>query len=363
MQSDSADVTDTRPTAAAFYLPQYHPVPENDAWWGAGFTEWRNVVQARPRFRGHYQPHLPADLGFYDLRSPETRAAQAELAASAGIGAFCYYHYWSAGRRLLERPFDDVVASSSPALPFFLCWANEDWTRTWDGRSGETLWSQEYSPADDVAHLQALAPALGDSRYLRVQGAAVFVVYRPSRLPDPPSTCDRWRREADRLGVGPLHLIAVQRGDGDDVDPSILGFDAAADFQPQGRDVPRIPRAKLGGRVLSPQAGYRRNDVRDYASLVRAALAQAPVPYRRYGCVTPSWDNSARRASGAFILRGSTPELFQGWLGGAMSAARVRGDSLLFINAWNEWAEGNHLEPDARWGRGYLHAAQAILKA
>src|SRR5262245_7933162 len=188
----------------AVYLPQFHPIPENDRSWGKGFTEWTNVAQAKPMFRGHYQPHLPADLGFYDLRLPEARRAQADLAQAHGIHGFCYYHYWFHGRRLLERPFDEVLASGEPDFPFCLCWANEPWTRRWDGKDQEILMPQEYSDRDDLAHIRWLARAFQDRRYIRVDGRPMFLVYRASRLPDPARTAATWREEARRLGAGDL---------------------------------------------------------------------------------------------------------------------------------------------------------------
>ena len=174
----------SRPTAIAFFLPQFYPTPENDAWWGAGFTEWRNVVRARPLFRGHEQPHLPADLGFYDLRVPETRAAQAELARRHGIGAFCYYHYWFSGRRVLERPLQDMLATGAPDFPFCLCWANENWTRTWDGGANQILLRQNYAEGDEARLFDSLLPAFSDRRYLRHEGRPVFLVYNAAELPD-----------------------------------------------------------------------------------------------------------------------------------------------------------------------------------
>src|SRR5437667_7337089 len=218
--------------AIAFYLPQFHPIPENDAWWGKGFTEWSNVVKAKPLFRGHYQPHLPADLGFYDLRLPETRQAQADLARQYGIYGFCYYHYWFNGQRLLGRPLDDVLASGKPDFPFCLCWANENWTRRWDGRERELLMEQRYSDDDDRAHMRWLAEAFGDERYIRVNNKPLFLVYRASRIPDPLRTTTIWRDEAQRLGFGDLYLCRVESFADERDDPLRIGFDAAVEFQP-----------------------------------------------------------------------------------------------------------------------------------
>src|ERR1039457_4550441 len=218
-------------TAVAFYLPQYHPIPENDAWWGPGFTEWTNVARARPQFRGHYQPHLPADLGFYDLRVPELRDLQAELAINAGLGGFAYYHYWFNGRRLLERPMDEILRTKKPDFPFLLVWANENWTRRWDGSDNEILMEQHYSLTDDLAHIRALRPALCDDRYLCHDGKPVLAVYRSARLPDPVATTDTWRREAEKWGLPGLYLLRIESFPDETGDPRPIGFDAAVEFQ------------------------------------------------------------------------------------------------------------------------------------
>jgi lipopolysaccharide biosynthesis protein len=190
--------------AICFHLPQYHPIRENDEWWGKGFTEWANVTRTRPRFKDHYQPHLPADLGFYDLRLPEARQAQADLARQHGIHGFCYYHYWFNGRRLLERPFNEILASGQPRFPFCLCWANENWTRRWDGQERDILLEQNYGDEDDLNHIRWLANAFRDPRYIRIQGKPIFLVYRLSRLPNPARTVKIWRNEAGALGVGDI---------------------------------------------------------------------------------------------------------------------------------------------------------------
>ena len=350
----------------AFYLPQFHPIPENDAWWGTGFTEWRNVAAARPAFRGHDQPHVPADLGFYDLRIPEVREAQADLAKAHGIDGFVYYHYWFNGRRLLERPFDEVLASGSPDLPFALCWANENWTRVWDGSAREVLLAQEHSEADDRAHLRSLVPALRDERYIRVDGRPLLMVYRTGLLPDPRRTAAAWRDEARRAGLGDLYLARVEAL-GEKADPAELGFDAAIEFAPDAADVP----AHLGdSRVWEPlrkhglAPGRLRHHVVPYAGVVERLSTRARPEYLRYPCVTPSWDNSARRKHSALVLQGSTPEQYGAWL--AKTCERFEPPSatenVVFVNAWNEWAEGNHLEPDQRWGKAYLEAHREVAQ-
>jgi lipopolysaccharide biosynthesis protein len=355
--------------ALAIYLPQFHPTPENDAWWGRGFTEWTNVTRATPLFAGHYQPHLPADLGFCDLRLPQVRAAQAELARDAGIHGFCYYHYWFSGRRILERPFNDVLHSGEPDFPFCLCWANENWTRRWDGLERDVLLEQRYSAADDVAHIQALLPAFADSRYIRVDGKPVFLVYRTGLLPEPARTAERWRNEAIRAGIGDLYLIRVENFTSDPV-PTDIGFDAAMPFAPDWRMQIPARRASTVQRVMRrmqlSEPLFERQQVMAYADLASSVLSRAPATYLQYPCVTPMWDNTARRRErGAAIFHGSTPDLYRRWLQDAVArfAPPSPDEKFLFINAWNEWAEGNHLEPCQRWGRAYLDATRDVLAA
>ncbi len=347
----------------AFYLPQYHPIPENDAWWGKGFTEWRNVAQAQPRFPDHYQPHLPADLGFYDLRLPEVREAQADLAREYGIHGFCYYHYWFNGKRLLERPLDEMLASGQPDFPFCLCWANENWTRAWDGGESEILIGEDYSEDDDRQHIQWLARVFADKRYIRIDDKPVLLVYRATNLPSPSRTTAIWRGEARRLGIGELYLGRVESiKPYEDGDPTKLGFDAAIEFQPDWSwfGTP-LPGYSLG---LSANASERENHVYDYATVVSRMLSRPQPTYKRFPCVSPTWDNTARRRKGdAWVLHNSTPEFYGVWLGAVLDTFRPGSPSenLVFINAWNEWAEGCHLEPCQKWGRGYLEATRDAL--
>lgn len=345
--------------AIAFYLPQFHPIPENDAWWGKGFTEWRNVVRAAPLFDGHHQPQLPADLGFYDLRVPEVRAEQAALARRYGIHGFCYYHYWFDGRRLLETPLDAVLASGEPDFPFCLCWANEHWTRRWDGGSEAVLIAQHYSPDNDLRFIRDLYRYFADRRYIRVDGRPLLLVYRSDLLPDVAATLARWREAARADGIGELYLVRVESFVR--ADAAALGFDAGCEFPPLLFDA-RLDRARSGLTWRRPHAG----PLHDYAAIV-AEAQRRPIPsYRLLRGVMPGWDNTARRGEEALVFVGNTPERYRDWLRFAVADTRARlsGDErLVFINAWNEWAEGTHLEPDLRDGHAYLEATREALGA
>lgn len=353
--------------ALAIYLPQFHPTPENDEWWGMGFTEWTNVAKARPRFPGHNQPQLPADLGFYDLRVPETRELQAKMARQYGIQGFMYYHYWFNGRRILERPFEEVLKSGAPDFPFCLCWANENWTRRWDGLEQQVLLKQEYSEEDDRAHLRSLAPAFADPRYIRVDGKPVFIVYRTNELPNAQRTVATWREEAHRLGIGELYLMRMN-GWGPHPNPHEMGFDAAVDFQPDWYNLPARKYGDVKTRGLNKlgikASPYLRDEIRDYDEVVAAMLSRQKPNYKLFPGVTPSWDNSARRKKDAIIITDSTPEKYENWLRHTVQSFTPYSpdENFIFINAWNEWAEGNHLEPCQRWGCQYLEATHRILK-
>lgn len=358
----------------AFYLPQYHPVPHNDMFWGKGFTEWHNVTKARPRFSGHVQPHLPADLGFYDLRVSETRQAQADLARAAGLHGFCYYHYWFSGERVLNRPFDEVLANKEPDFPFMLTWANENWTRAWDGGAHEVLLSQSYGDEDTKAHARHLIPAFGDPRYICIQGRPAFAVYNADELPDPRRWSDLFRSTLNREGFDP-YLIRVERYlDRDQRPPQELGFDAALEFQPFSRSFRRWQmqrpdiKVDLGRRIahrLRREAGrfWSLDTHFDLKAFVDFDLEQSAPDYPHFPGVCPSWDNSARRPKGkAIIFRESAPDVFARWLDGKVTRFNPSGDAnLVFINAWNEWAEGNHLEPCQHYGHAWLEAMRGAL--
>ncbi|OGT82684.1 MAG: glycosyl hydrolase [Gammaproteobacteria bacterium RIFCSPLOWO2_02_FULL_61_13] len=340
----------------AFYLPQFHPIPENDAWWGKGFTEWTSVVQACPLFPGHYQPHLPADLGFYDLRVAESRTAQAELAREYGVYGFCYYHYWFAGKRLLERPLNDVLRLGQPQFPFCICWANETWTRRWDGSNNEILIEQKHDAATDAAFMHDLLPYLADPRYIRIHGRPLVLVYRIDLFPEPQRTAALWRDIAINAGVGDPYLVQVESfsitGD-----PMANGFDAAVEFP--GHQIPKAAVMNVDPGV--PTFKGRKFDYLTYARF----MARRPDPaYRRFRSVMPAWDNTARMRERAGLFVGSSPEIYQAWLREAVGRTRNKaaGDErVVFINAWNEWGEGCHLEPDLHYGRQYLEATRAAL--
>ena len=345
-------MTDVPARLIAFYLPQFHPIPENDRWWGKGFTEWVNVLKAEPLFPGHYQPHQPGSLGAYDLRSPRVREDQAELARKHGIYGFCYYHYWFNGKILLGRPFDEVLATAEPDFPFCLCWANENWTRTWDGLEQDVLISQDYHLEDDRRHMRWLVDAFRHPNYIKIHGKPLLLVYKVSKIPDPMRTTSLWREEARRMGIEDLYLCAVESTLDDRVDPTTKGFDAAVEFQPDWANLgPAEPRDDG-------------NHVYDYAFLVERMLRKRPPSYKRFPCVTPAWDNTPRRKKDAYIFKDSTPELYEQWLDSVLqrSASADSEENLVFINAWNEWGEGCHLEPCQRWGTAYLEATHRAVE-
>ncbi|GAB3603039.1 glycosyltransferase WbsX family protein [Microbacterium aureliae] len=350
-----------RARAIAFYLPQFFPIPENDLWWGPGFTEWTNTARARPLFFGHRQPTLPADLGFYDLRVPETRQAQSDLAQSYGVEAFAYWHYWfGGGERILERPFREVLEGGEPDIAFCLAWANQTWTGAWHGAHDKILKQQRYLGADDdAAHFASVLPAFLDDRYLRVDGRPVFYVFRPEELPDPAAFVDRWQGLAQAAGLPGLYLVAEMsdllgrgaryvRGQADGFDASVyMRIPAAVNGWSRARM--RMLRKMLGGPEVWP-----------YSDTI---LDQSPDTDHVQPCVYPNWDNTPRAGRRGLVLQDAAPEKFERNVRAAVArlADRKPAERLLWVKSWNEWAEGNHLEPDLRDGHGWLEALKAGL--
>lgn len=345
--------------AIAFYLPQYHSIPENDRWWGRGFTDWTNVAKSRPVFPGHRQPNIPADLGFYDLRQASVREEQANLARRYGIHGFCYYYYWFGGTRLLHEPLDQVLELKQPEFPFCVCWANENWTRRWDGLDSDVLIAQKHSAEDDLQFIASLLPAFRDERYIRVNGRPLLLVYRPSLLPDSRATVGRWRQYCREHGVAEPYLVMTQSFYHlNSTGPHTFGFDAAVEFPPHSLaiEVPSQPRGIAGQRFDGR--------VYDYPATAANFLRREMPPYKLFRSVMPRWDNTPRRGSSGNVFLNSTPEAFGNWLGRAVDYTKrfsFGDERIVFINAWNEWAEGNYLEPDLQYGHAYLEMVRSVL--
>jgi lipopolysaccharide biosynthesis protein len=347
--------------ALAFYLPQYFPIPENDQWWGPGFTEWTNVAKARPLFRGHLQPTLPADLGFYDLRVPETRHAQGELARQYGVEGFVYWHYWfGGGDRILDRPFGEVLATGEPDVGFALAWANQTWTGTWHGAPDRILKQQRYPGVeDDAAHFEAVLPAFRDERYIRVGGKPIFYVFRPEELPDAAAWVDRWQTMARTAGLEGLYLVAeisdlLGRGakyTSSDAD----GFDAGVYM--------RLPAHVDRTTTLRMRARRKLRGGPEVWPYAHDIVQKYPRGRRIQPCVYPNWDNTPRAGRRGLALTGASPAGFEANMRDAVAQLqdRPREERLLWVKSWNEWAEGNHLEPDLRNGHGWLQALRSGL--
>lgn len=341
-------------TLVAFYLPQFHTIPENDEWWGKGFTEWRNVTRALPQFEGHHQPKLPGDLGFYDLRNPEVMREQARLAREYGISAFCFYFYWFGGKTLLETPLRNWLNDKSIDLQFCLCWANEKWSRTWDGRGNEILIEQKHSPDDDIAFIEYVAEYMRDSRYLRLDGKPVLLIYRPGLFPDITSTTERWRSWCRSHGLGEIHLVYAQSFERPD--PESIGFDAAVEFPPnlsshQSKDFPVS--------LLNPAYSGL---VTDWRAMSKEFQHRSQVSYVRYSGVNCGWDNEPRRCGRGRTYLHASSYGYGDWLRISIQKTKSGGRQPIFINAWNEWAEGAILEPTAHSGYAYLEETRRQLK-
>lgn len=381
----------TKARVIAYYLPQFHPIPENDKWWGKGFTEWTNVAKAKPLFKGHYQPKIPADLGFYDLRLPEVREEQAKMAREAGIEGFCYWHYWfSHDKKLLERPFNEVLKSGKPDFPFCLGWANHSWTnKSWEAGSKkvkeQTLMEMVYSKEEYEIHFYDVLPAFKDKRYITVDGKPLFVIFDPVGLPDDFIAC--WRKLAKENGLDGIHFVGIMSNlagfyindDGEKKytmvkasDPGApryqyvlnKGFDAV-----NSRGVFRAELA-VGGRwhkykveIFKRFLGVDLLNTFDYKKIIKHIFVDEDRWENVYPTLLPNWDRSARSGKKANIYVDSTPTNFEKHLSDALNLVKDKKDEhkLLFLQSWNEWAEGNYIEPDLKYGHGYLNVIRKLI--
>jgi hypothetical protein len=374
----------------AFYLPQFHPIPENDKWWGKGFTEWTNVAKAKPLFKGHYQPRIPADLGFYDLRVPEVREQQAQMAQEAGIEGFCYWHYWfSHDHKLLERPFQEVLSSGKPDFPFCLGWANHSWTnKSWEAGTRQqkemTLMQMVYNEDEYIKHFYDVLPALKDKRYITVDNKPLFLVWSPTDIPSANTFIQLWQQLAKENGLNGIHFVGIQQSIINDhirlkdllfkripnqaanIYQHILelGFDA---INSRGYN-----RADLCCRTLWDII-YRAITIRlfkyypiskcDQRQINRHLYSQEDTQENVYPTIIPNWDRSPRSGKKARIYTNSTPEVFAEQVDMALDLIKNKKEEhkILFLMSWNEWAEGNYMEPDLKYGHGFLKALQSKI--
>lgn len=380
-----------KPKIIALYLPQFHPIPENDRWWGPGFTEWTNVAKAKPLFKGHVQPKIPADLGFYDLRLPETREAQASLARDAGVDGFCYYHYWFGGKELLERPFKEVLQSGKPDFPFCLCWANHSWSnKTWNRKSrlrADSMLMEQIYPGeeDDIAHFLSVLPAFKDSRYMTVDGKPIFFLYNPWTHPRVREWITLWRNLAEEHGLKGLYLVAMcdstlafkLNADGTrtiaspnlessaEIFQSVLdmGFDAVNSFGRRRGEMLSKGKYKELLKTVLRKVGLPVGAYYDYAKTVRGFFAPEDKWENVIPTIMPNWDRSPRAALHDGVYVGATPEAFQKHILQAMDMIKDKTPEhqILILKSWNEWGEGNYVEPDQEFGHGWLEAIKEAI--
>lgn len=350
----------------ALYLPQFHPIPENDRWWGKGFTEWTNVGKAKPLFYNHYQPKVPADLGYYDLRLPEAREAQAELARQYGIEGFCYWHYWfGGGKRLLERPFNEVLESGKPDFPFCLAWANESWRGFHHGlKDRQVLIEQRYpSEQDYIDHFQALLPAFKDSRYIQVDGKPLFMVFQPSQLPDAKHFIELWQRLARENGLKGIHFVGHTYSASQSDAILSMGFDAVNVVRLFDYKKKRVLGIYLLRRLRSILLGSPR--IIPYREAMKSFVGKEEERDNVYPTIIPNWDHTPRTGRKGVVFHNSTPNLFSRHLRsiGDVLEKKKSEEKIVFIKSWNEWAEGNYMEPDLKYGTAYLERLRDFLQA
>jgi glycosyltransferase involved in cell wall biosynthesis len=345
--------------AIAFYLPQFYPISKNDEWWGADYTDWLPVTNAGSQFIGHYQPHIPHEqLGFYDLRSVRIQEQQIDIAKNYGIYGFCYHYFWFDGKTLFERPLQQLLDNPELDFPFCLCWFNEDWVREKGEKDSEVLIAQSYSSANDLAFIKSIEPAIRDTRYIKVDGRPLIIIHKPGLLPDPAATARQWREYCREVGIGEIHLVMAQTLES--LDPRPYGFDAAMQFPPNSAMIPEITEKPL--LVNSAYNGRLYN----YRDLAQKYKTQENPEYILYRTVVPRWDNEPIKPGRGDIFIEATPALYQHWLDLVSDQAvsdPVNIENLVFINSWNEWREGSHLEPDRRHGFTYLNQTREVLKS
>ena len=352
----------------AFYLPQFHPTPENNEWWGEGFTEWVNVAKARPLFRGHKQPHIPKDLGFYDLRLPEVREAQVELAKEAGIEAFCYWHYWFGnGKRLLERPFNEVLASGKPDFPFCLAWANHSWKKKrWEPKApgkDKLLMEQTYPGIEDyILHFNTMLPAFKDSRYLKVNGKLFFIIYDPLATDEIKVFIETWRRLAKENNLNDFYFVATDFECRNKAKILSLGFDAV--YSNDTYNVHHHLNIIQKVFLYVKRKYFKFPTVFKYKDAIRYMVMDCCKDRDVIPSIAPNWDHSPRSAAKGIILHDSTPELFKKIAQRAINIVKNKPEEeqIIIVKSWNEWGEGNYMEPDLEFGKGYIHALREAIE-
>ncbi|MCL2436410.1 MAG: glycoside hydrolase family 99-like domain-containing protein [Clostridiales bacterium] len=352
--------TDKDVKPIAFYLPQFYTFPENDEWWGKGFTEWTNVTKSMPRFLGHYQPHLPYDSTFYDLNNVEILKGQVSLAKNYGIYGFCFHYYWFSGKRLLEKPLNNFLKTKEGLdFPFCISWANENWSRRWDGSDQEILMAQKHSDEDDLACIADICQYVRDERYIRIKGKPLIIIYNASLLPDANKTIKIWRDYCKENGIGDICLAGAQTNP--TKDPLVYDFDEAVEFPPHYY---WLAASNITQKMtpITDKHGLSIYDMEEYIEQKRHYSIQ---PEKIYKSIFPNWDNTPRKGTNGIVFQ-MNPQLYKKWLLDIINYTkenRESGDRFIFINAWNEWAEGAHLEPDRKYGYANLQAtADAICE-
>lgn len=374
----------------AYYLPQFHPIPENDKYWGKGFTEWTNVAKAKPLFKGHYQPRIPADLGFYDLRLPEVREQQAQMAREAGIEGFCYWHYWFGnGKRLLQRPFNEVLQSGKPDFPFCLAWANHSWkTSTWEnGGKDRMIVEQRYLGGEDYTmHFQEVLPAFKDKRYITIDGKPLFAIFDPYNFQDVSNFIKTWQRLAKENGLKGIYFIAMsnststlqRNADGTlkRVAPNLqsservyndllnLGFDGINSFGKSHAEMLYMGKyARIAKKLLHQYLPFLPTHRINYEKITQHFFAPEDSWQNVYPSIFPQWDRTPRAGNSEGVYVNATPTTFKKHIQNALNVIKNKDmeHRILFLRAWNEWGEGNYVEPDLKYGHGFLDAIKEVI--